>query len=129
MALFPSTWLVGFHDVAIAAEATPGVAWDAGGGLPDPYVVVQLDGIDVCTTPVDSETLAPRWTERCLLELDEASEVSVLLVDEDGPSDDIIAAWWMGQPFCTSCLHERSARLDGDPHVADFVLELELELP
>ncbi len=123
--LFPGTWHLSFDEVELVAERSAGEPWDAAAGLPDPYVVVQLDGQEVCSTAVDGDTVSPRWAEGCTLPLDEESAVGILIVDEDGPADEVIAAWTLGQPFCPACLGIGEARLEGDPHVLDFLLRLE----
>jgi WD40 repeat protein len=72
-----------------------GKAWDAGNGLPDPYVLVRVQpsekkaSKEVGRTSVQKDTLNPRWNKKvCPLSLGDV--VTVEVWDKDAAVDDLI---------------------------------------
>ena len=65
--------------------------WDALGGMPDPYVVLSVNGEAVCTSFTDDDTVSPIWKDGCDYVFWPFDEVEFTVWDEDSSSDD-----WMG---------------------------------
>ena len=72
---------------AVAKTRTVGgaqKAWDAAGGRPDPYVVVELAGKPVYVSGKQSDTLAPRWfTGTSAWPLQNSASVRIIVRDAD----------------------------------------------
>ena len=64
-------------------------AWDAFGGLPDPYVFVDIDGVRFRTQP-DPDTIQPYWGYQRTVRLNGSSFLRWTLYDHDSTSDDRI---------------------------------------
>jgi hypothetical protein len=54
-----------FEGADVPARTVDGRAWDEGGGAePDPYAKLLVNGKEIIVTPVDSDTLRPKWAEQ-----------------------------------------------------------------
>jgi len=53
-----------FEGADVPARTVDGRSWDEGGGLPDPYAKLLVNGKEIIVTPVDSDTLRPQWAEQ-----------------------------------------------------------------
>jgi hypothetical protein len=53
-----------FEGADVPAKTVDGRSWDEGGGLPDPYAKLLVNGKEIIVTPIDSDTLRPKWAEQ-----------------------------------------------------------------
>jgi membrane-associated protease RseP (regulator of RpoE activity) len=54
-----------FAGATIPPKTVDGRQWDSGGGAaPDPYAKLLVNGKEVIVTPVESDTLRPKWEEQ-----------------------------------------------------------------
>lgn len=86
-----SLWIITITDGTVSERDPANEAWDAFGGLPDPYACITINGTRSCTS-TRQDTLKPRWNES----LDPATSTALLsgiqveLWDEDVSSNDPI---------------------------------------
>lgn len=63
-----------------------GTTWDDGSepaSAPDVYAVVKIAGTQACRTPTAKDTLAPKWSHACTLDLKADSLVTFEVWDDD----------------------------------------------
>jgi len=65
-------------------------AWDASGGLPDPFVALELDGFAFYKTSTKQDTLMPVWNEQMMSVIAPASTITVSVMDADLGDDDLM---------------------------------------
>jgi hypothetical protein len=61
----PDLLYLRFEGADVPARTVDGRAWDdVGGAEPDPYAKLLVNGKEIIVTPVDSDTLRPKWAEQ-----------------------------------------------------------------
>ncbi|HEX6271528.1 MAG TPA: PDZ domain-containing protein [Polyangiaceae bacterium] len=53
-----------FEGADVPPRTVDGRAWDEGGGAPDPFAKLLVNGKEIIVTPVDSDTLRPKWADQ-----------------------------------------------------------------
>ncbi len=76
--------------VVLPNNKETGVAWDIGGGAPDPYVIVRQNGLTLLTTARVHDSLSARWEPALVFDRTQPLEVEVF--DGDVSSDDAVGA-------------------------------------
>ncbi len=77
----------------VAAERGTAVSngdWDAGGGAPDPFVSIFLNGDLQCYTDTEDDTFQPSWGEGCEVVFESGGELEIDMYDEDVSDNDIM---------------------------------------
>lgn len=64
--------------------------WDTGGGAPDPFVMIFLDGDLQCYTSTEDDTFEPGWGEGCDVNFESGGELEFDMYDEDVSDDDVM---------------------------------------
>ncbi len=66
-----------------------GLPWDpkGDGKLPDPFAMLQVDGVEVCRTQVVMDSEDPQWKLACPVQLNAATELRFEVLDADQPPD------------------------------------------
>lgn len=77
-----------FSIVLGTGTAVTDAGWDVGGGAPDPFVSVTMDGGRPCVSSTRSDTFTPTWSEVCDVVLSEGGELVIEMDDEDVASAD-----------------------------------------
>ena len=67
-----------------------GNPWDVGGGLPDPFVQITLNGTLLGMTNVEQDTLTPMWNQGAMTEIPAGSSLTIDAYDSDVTSNDLI---------------------------------------
>ncbi len=67
-----------------------GETWDAAGGLPDPFVVIALNGTPLSMSTAVQDTLTPVWNQYVDSVIPAGSTFSIAVYDEDIASDDFM---------------------------------------
>jgi hypothetical protein len=102
----------------VSAESGTAVTdgdWDAGGGAPDPYVVIFMNGRQECYTSTDDDTFNPRWGEGCDVVFDSGGELEIDMYDEDVTSDDLMLTFVAsGTDELVSLVRDESVTLSND---------------
>ena len=82
-----STWFLAVENAKIASTKTTGEAWDAFGGAPDPFVM-----IDLRKTTTKQDTFSPTWGEGATYTAATltGTGVSLSVYDEDVSANDSI---------------------------------------
>jgi hypothetical protein len=70
------------------AELSDSYDWDGFGDLPDPFVVIGVDGDAVCATSTVEDDYTVRWEEGCDVVFG-SGELQIELYDEDISSNDL----------------------------------------
>jgi hypothetical protein len=60
---FGRAYTIIVHSMLISTYTPDGLYWDAGGGAPDPYVIIWLDGVSLATTSYVADSFVPMWNE------------------------------------------------------------------
>jgi C2 domain len=76
--------------VVLPNNKETGVAWDIGGGAPDPFVVVRQNGITLLSTERVQDTLAARWEPG--LVFDRTLPLEIDVYDGDVSNDDAVGS-------------------------------------
>lgn len=76
--------------VVLPNNKETGVAWDIGGGAPDPFVVVRQNGLTLLTTDRVTDSLSARWAPG--LGFDRTQVLEVEVFDGDVSNDDAVGA-------------------------------------
>lgn len=76
--------------VVLPNNKETGVAWDMGGGAPDPFVVVRQNGVTLLSTERVQDTLAARWEPHLLFDRTLPLEIDVY--DGDVSNDDAVGS-------------------------------------
>lgn len=82
-AAFPRTYSLSFTSIALAETNGAGESWDPGGGLPDPYVVLMVDGAEIHRTATLTDVRGATWRSPVEVELDAGSALSFAVFDAD----------------------------------------------
>jgi hypothetical protein len=64
--------------------------WDTGGGAPDPFVTIFLDGDPQCYTSTQEDTFQPEWGEGCDVVFESGGEIELDMYDEDVSENDVM---------------------------------------
>ncbi|MCB9540597.1 MAG: hypothetical protein H6704_30630 [Myxococcales bacterium] len=86
-AAFPRTYSLSFTSISLAETNARGEPWDPAGGLPDPYVVLMIDGAEVHRTPTLTDVRGATWRSPVEVELDAGSALSFAVFDADPEAD------------------------------------------
>ena len=65
-----------------------GEPWDLNGGAPDPYVVVEINGVEVMRTNTVDDSFAPEFPEATLQVIPAGATITATVFDSDIGSDD-----------------------------------------
>lgn len=104
-----------FFVSADAGTAVTDGDWDVGGGAPDPYVSIFMDGDLECYTSTDDDTFAPRWGEGCAVVFEAGGELELDMYDEDTTSNDIMLTFVAsGTDELVSLVRDESFTLSND---------------
>lgn len=112
---FGRGYRVGLVGFSLPPVRPDGMCWDDPGcGAPDPYVVVQVDGIEVGRTPAASDIYEGGWSPPAVFDfrLDAGSSLRLEVYDEDLISDDGAFACNF-QPISAVQLRSRQASCTG----------------
>ena len=82
-----STWFLAVDSAVIASTKSTGATWDALGGAPDPFVI-----LDTRQTTTKQDTFTPSWQEGATFTAATltGTGVSIAVYDEDVASNDLI---------------------------------------
>jgi hypothetical protein len=123
---FDRIYRVTLVSAQVPATKPDGSSWDPFGGLPDPLVDVELDGVTYTSTVV-SDTLAATWNAvLCEVPLHASSTVRVALWDYDPASSNDLVFDTGPQPLPAAWLHDGTVTVSGPDGVAQVVLRFEL---
>jgi hypothetical protein len=86
-AAFPRIYSLSFTSISLAETSAEGEPWDPGGGLPDPYVVLMVDGAEIHRTPTLTDVRGATWRSPVEVELDAGSALSFAVFDADPEAD------------------------------------------
>ncbi len=79
------------NSITASTLDSTGSSWDVGGGAPDPYVVVKVDGVAKCTTTVKQDVFSGFWFTDCApIILYSFNAVEVDVFDQDLTTDDFM---------------------------------------
>jgi hypothetical protein len=77
-------------EVVLPPTKAIGLAWDVGGGAPDPFVVVSQAGRTLATTDRQQDSLGARWDVNVVFDRTQPLQIDVL--DRDVANDDPVAS-------------------------------------
>lgn len=77
-------------EVQLPSTKESGLAWDAGGGAPDPYVMIRQGGAVLATTERVQDSLSGAWAMDVAVSASEPFRIEV--VDRDVAADDPVAS-------------------------------------
>lgn len=80
---FGRTYSVYVYNLDVASQDTEGVAWDGGGGAPDPFVNVHLNGQLILATSIDQDTFTPEFGESVDVVIPAGARLEFNAWDED----------------------------------------------
>jgi hypothetical protein len=84
-------YVLTINTITASTTNSIGDAWDVGGGAPDAYVVVKVDGVTKCTTTVQADTFAGVWFADCSpIVLYSFNTVEIDVYDQDVTTDDFM---------------------------------------
>lgn len=87
---FGRNYQIIIYDGTMTAMDAGGETWDAAGGLPDPFVVLSLNGTAIATSSAVQDTLAPLWNQAVGAVIPAGSTFSIDVYDEDFAADDLM---------------------------------------
>lgn len=79
-----------FFVSADRATAVSNGDWDTGGGAPDIFVEIYMDGKLECQTSTEDDSFEPRWGKGCAVVFDSGGELGIDMYDEDLTSNDLM---------------------------------------
>jgi Ca2+-dependent lipid-binding protein len=82
-------WVITIEGGTVSERNSEGNTWDAFGGSPDPFVILDVDG-EQCTTRSKENTLTPVWNQECTFTIFSDSTWTIRVFDEDLENDDLI---------------------------------------
>jgi hypothetical protein len=85
---FPRTYQLSGLSLSVPTTMPDGSSWDAGGGAPDLFVVVKVDGATIGTTSVVQDSFTASWNETYTFTLSASSVLEVDSNDEDIAAND-----------------------------------------
>lgn len=89
-----------------------GDPWDALGGLPDPMVVITLNGSVILTTNAVQDTVSPSWNRSATAVIAAGSSFRIEVLDEDVASNDLM--FGCGGQLTGELLRFGQVQCDGD---------------
>ena len=87
---FGRNYRIVIYDGMMTATDELGETWDATGGLPDPYVVIALNGTPLGMSAAVQDTLTPLWNQFVNIVIPAGSTFSIDVYDEDIAADDFM---------------------------------------
>lgn len=90
VAAFGRIYKMFIFDGTMTQDDETGTPWDAVGGLPDPYVIINLNGAFLGQTNTRNDTLTPAWSEAATATIAGGSTFDIQVFDEDVAVDDLM---------------------------------------
>jgi hypothetical protein len=88
---------VTLNSAALPTKKSDGRSWDFGGGAPDPFWIVALDGKQQCRSSVTKDTFKVNRPFSCRVVLESGATFQVYLYDNDMTEPDLILGLaWQG---------------------------------
>ncbi len=91
VSLWGQTYDVTVVKATLPSEPEGGGTWDGFGGMPDPYVLVEVNDVAVCKTSTVQDTFTPSWNEQCSIKFAKGDTLTFHVMDEDLTSDDDVS--------------------------------------
>ena len=76
--IFDRQWEI----IIVSGTAESDVDWDALGGAPDPFVLIEM-GDDACITSTENDSFFPEWNESCAMVVPSGGTIEVGMYDDD----------------------------------------------
>jgi hypothetical protein len=94
-----------FEGADVPPRTVDGRAWDEGGGAPDPFAKLIVNGKEIIVTPVESDTLRPKWADqvRANYRIARGSAVRVEVWDRNAIKS---------RPICTEAISDLHGKVD-----------------
>jgi len=90
-----------------------GASWDFGGGAPDPYLTIQVDGVTRSRTSAATDVFDATFSDgNAVVDLAIGSTFSIQVWDEDTSADDF--AFTCSDTFTAPSLRSRGFQCDDD---------------
>ncbi len=90
--IFGRSWRIQVHNITVTSKMPNGEDWDAFGGLPDIFVIVEKNSTEVFRTETVDDSLSASWSSAySSTVLNKSDSLSFLIYDEDVVFDDHIS--------------------------------------
>lgn len=109
-----------FHLLLAKLELTDskGMSWDLSGGAPDPYMVLEINGVEVMRTEPVEDSFVPEFPETTLQVIPAGATITATLYDSDiGPDDKVFVC--EATPITAENLREGVLSCDGGGSLLD----------